>query len=70
MKIIKKFIEESTHFPGNARFPLLCYKGAFNLEGKNGSKTIKKIFEANQWYKPWVDVIYEYHHYHSKIMKF
>lgn len=64
-KIIKKFILETTHFPGNSRLPLLCYKGAFNLEGKNGSKTIKKIFEAHQWYKTWINGIYDYHHYHS-----
>ena len=66
MKIlIKEFISETSDFPGNSQLPLLCYKSAFNLVGKDAAKTIQAIFKANQWYKTWVNGIYDYHHYHS-----
>lgn len=58
-------ISETNDFPGNSQLPFLCYKEAFKLNGKNGSKTIKKIFEANNWYKIWINGIYDFHHYHS-----
>ena len=62
---IKEFISETIEFPGNAQLPVLCYKEAFKLDGKNGANTIMKKFQLHQWYKIWVNGIYDFHHYHS-----
>jgi uncharacterized protein YjlB len=65
LKVTKKMIPEDNHFPGNPALPLLHYQGAFNLKGKNGAATIKKIFIENFWLRPWLNGIYDFHHYHS-----
>lgn len=64
-KIIKHLIRETVDLPGNPILPLLYYKEAIDLKGKNGAETIKKIFKSNHWFKPWVNGIYDFHHYHS-----
>lgn len=65
MKTISKVIKESDFFPNNENLPCLLYKGVFDLRGKNFADQIKETFQQNSWLRPWVDAIYDFHHYHS-----
>ena len=62
--IVSLIIDENGYFPGNTRFPFLIYKNAFNL---NNFKTadVETFLKNHAWYKPWVNGIFKYHHYHS-----
>lgn len=64
-KIIKKLIEEDGSFPNNPSLPVLHYQKAFSLDDKNNEKEIEEIFLKNMWYRPWVNGIYDFHHFHS-----
>lgn len=58
------YLSKDGNFPNNSHLPLLHYQKAFDLK-KNPEETIKKIFLENNWYRPWVNGIYDFHHYHS-----
>ena len=52
-------------FPNNRRLPLLVYKKVLNPEAPDLIAQIQAIFAENGWSGPWIDSIFDYHHYHS-----
>lgn len=63
---VEKFvIKPMGNFPNNSDLPFLHYSQVFNVEHKNATEVIKATFLENQWYRPWVDSIFTYNHYHS-----
>lgn len=61
--ILQKIILRKDFFPGNPRFPLLIYKQVFNAI--EPSEEIYSLLKSNDWLNPWLNSIYNYHHYHS-----
>jgi len=62
---VSHILKDDGTFPNNAVLPLLVYKGALLLQPGDDESAIKKVFESNGWTNPWVDGVYDYHHYHS-----
>ena len=55
------------HVPNNPQFPLVCYRGAVDLErSMDPAAVFEKLFESNGWVDSWRDGIYDYVHYHSR----
>ena len=51
-------------FP-NSRLPLVLYRLAVRLAGKDPAAVFEQLFAANGWDGSWRNGIYPYHHYHS-----
>lgn len=64
MEVIQKLILPQGNFPGNSRYPLLIYKRAISTLKKSPSD-IQDQLQQNNWRNPWIDSIYDYHHFHS-----
>jgi uncharacterized protein YjlB len=65
VKVLKKTLKRNGNFPNNSVLPLVIYKKAFQLEKQDAAEKVKKIFLENKWYRPWVNGIYDFHHFHS-----
>lgn len=63
-KIITQIILETKEFP-NSKLPVLHYQQVLIFSGKDHVGQIQKLFKNNEWFRPWVNGIYDYHHYHS-----
>jgi len=64
-KIYHELIPPNGNFPNNAHLPVLLYNSVLELENGNPEKVVEQIFEGNMWGNPWVNGIFNYHHYHS-----
>jgi len=51
-------------FP-NSRLPLVLYRLAVRLAGKDPAAVFEQLFAENGWHGSWRNGIYPYHHYHS-----
>lgn len=52
--------------PNNAHVPLIVYRGAFDLSGRDGAEAvIMAHFAKHDWRNAWINGIYDFHHYHA-----
>lgn len=52
--------------PNNPLLPLLLYRGAVAIGGKQPEARIIAQLVANGWGGAWINGIYPYHHYHAR----
>jgi len=64
-EIVSELLTDDGTFPNNEKLPLLVYKNAISIPGKNPAGAIERIFHDNGWGGSWRNGIYPYHHYHS-----
>jgi hypothetical protein len=56
--------------PNHPRWPLIVYKSAVRLpECLDPAAVFEELFDSRGWGRSWRDGIYDYAHYHSRIMK-
>ena len=65
INILRPLLTEDGNFPNNGLLPLLVYRAAVHTEEGDETELVKEILETNRWTNPWVDGIFDYHHYHS-----
>jgi uncharacterized protein YjlB len=66
-KVMTYLISDTAKIPNNKRLPLLIYHGVFpKSEPEKMAQTYEKLFAQNQWSPEWRDVIYPFHHFHTK----
>ncbi|KTD53063.1 Cupin domain protein [Legionella quinlivanii] len=63
-KILHPLIGPDRYFPNNSIYPLLIYKSVFDLDGRS-VEDVQQFLKGNQWINSWLDVVYDYQHYHS-----
>ena len=63
-EVIAKVLADDGKIPNN-RFPLLIYRRAFELSGREPAVAIERTFTQHGWDGLWRNGIYSYHHYHS-----
>jgi uncharacterized protein YjlB len=51
-------------FP-NSRLPVLLYRRALRIDGKDPASILEERFAANDWTNSWRDGVYSFPHYHS-----
>ena len=49
----------------NSRYPVLLFRGAFELASNDPASSMESRFAANHWIDSWRNGIYSFHHYHS-----
>lgn len=57
-------LQDDGVFP-NSRLPLILYRLAVRLEGRDPAAVFEQLFAENGWVGSWRNGIYPYHHYHS-----
>ena len=63
--VLHRLIVDDGTFPNNDRLPLLVYRGALELTGRNPARPVEDLFDAHHWFGAWRNGIFGYHHYHS-----
>ena len=58
-------IEPNGWVPNNPRFPVLFYRGAVRIAGKDPAATFEAMFNGNGWPAAWRNGVYASHHYHT-----
>ena len=51
--------------PNNEALPVLLYRNAIPVEGRDPAARFEAQFERNGWPPQWRDGVYDFHHYHS-----
>ncbi|WBU31140.1 hypothetical protein OOZ54_06500 [Rhodopseudomonas palustris] len=51
----------------NTPLPLLLYKRAIDVSGREPEQAIEELFEQNGWGDRWRNGIFDYHHYHATV---
>ncbi len=57
--------EDSGEIPNNPSLPLLIYKSAVNIAGRDPAEAFEASFPKGGWYPAWRWGVYEFPHYHS-----
>lgn len=63
-EIEARVLEDDGSIP-NSPLPLLIYRAAIDVNGKDPAAVFEELFTKNGWQGTWRDGIYSYHHYHS-----
>jgi uncharacterized protein YjlB len=63
-EIVAQVLEDDGRIP-NSALPLLIYRCAVEVSGKDPAAVFEKLFQKNGWQGTWRNGIYTYHHYHS-----
>jgi uncharacterized protein YjlB len=63
-EVIAKVLPDDGKIP-NSTLPLLIYRSAVEVSGKDPAAVFEKLFTKHRWQGAWRNGIYSYHHYHS-----
>jgi|SRR5262245_36789016 len=67
MSATPKVLQLSTNgwVPNNPRVPVLVYRAAVRVGGRDPAGNVEALFLHNGWMPEWRDSVYPFHHYHS-----
>ena len=52
--------------PNNPRLPLILYRNAVNVSGRDPAAAFEAIFERNGWGRGWRNGIFDFRHFHLR----